>query len=453
MVHAAGASPTRGLGLWDLYFKQLEKYQTGQQQPGQLAPQQQILDGIGFPPNLLLDGNAVTGVGGTDLGSFGGAGTPGSFTAGQMMQTLGMPSVEQMGTQFQMLGELQDMSVDELAQKLDDPGFVRNLSALMRDQRIGPQILNDRGLMDKIGQALIKNAQQNDPNFRAQPGSKLDEAMQNGDMGLFSDPEMAALIAELLNKKKRDQGGGGGGNRGNAGSAGSAGSAGRAPQIGQQGFNPTYAGPPSSAPAHSPAAGPTGTDNSLGQLPRSAGAGMGAANQIQLDVPNISQFDGARVERAGDDACYRACRAIAAAMGVNIPAGTAGNSIQVASSENSVGQVQVNPQGLAEARSYIDQQLAAGRPVVVGVSHKDASYNSDGITDHFVVITGKGVDENGQQYYTYNDPAVGKGNEASGVNQRFYVDAENGNLVHQGSVASGYVKDRHTEMSMVIRSN
>lgn len=445
MVHAAGASPSRAIGLWDLYFRQLEQFPAQSREPGQLSPQQQTLDGLGFPPNLLLDGNGVTGAPGLDRTHFG-AQTGGGIHAGQLMQSLGIQSLEQMGTQHQMLGELREMSVGELAQRLEDPTFARHLSALLSDQRMGPQILADRGLVDKIGQALLQSEIRRDPDFRAQPGSPLASAM-NGDTSILSDPQMAALIAELLNKRRRDEAGGR--RSSNGGAAGHA----RTPRIGQPGFNPTYAGPPASPPAHSPTAGPRGTDNGMGPLPRSADAGRGGANQIQLDVPNISQFDGSRVERAGDAACYRAARAIAATQGVHIPAGTAGNKIQVATSENSVGQVSVDRQGLAEARHYIDSQLQQGRPVVAGVSHKDASYNSDGLTDHFVVITGRGVDANGQTYYTYNDPAVGHGNEADGLNRRFYVDPENGNLIQRGNVAAGRVADRHTEMSMVIRSN
>jgi peptidoglycan hydrolase-like protein with peptidoglycan-binding domain len=166
------------------------------------------------------------------------------------------------------------------------------------------------------------------------------------------------------------------------------------------------------------------------------------------NAPWISQFD-PRVPGAGDTACYRACREMMRAAGVNIPAGT-GNRIQVANGENGVGAVQTTRAQTDQARSYIDQQLAAGKPVTVGVSHKDASYNQDGITDHFVVITGRGTDERGRQYYTYNDPATQ--NASTGRGQRFYVDQSSGNLVHEGSVASGYVVNRHTELSMVIRN-
>jgi len=172
-------------------------------------------------------------------------------------------------------------------------------------------------------------------------------------------------------------------------------------------------------------------------------------NQVQLDVPWFSQFDRANVEGAGDSACYRATRAMARAAGVNIPPGT-GNRIQVATGEDSLGRVQTNRQRTDAARGYIDSQLDAGRPVSVGVSHKNANYNQDGITDHFVLVTGRGVDNQGRQYYTYNDPATT--NRQTGTSNRFYVDPNSGNLVHQGNLASGYVVDRHTEMSMVVRN-
>lgn len=168
---------------------------------------------------------------------------------------------------------------------------------------------------------------------------------------------------------------------------------------------------------------------------------------VQLNVPWYSQFDGAHVPGAGSTACYRAARAMAKAYGVNVPAGT-GNRIQVATGEDRNGRVSVSSSGVQRARSYIDQQLDQGKPVVVGVSHKDANYNQDGITDHFVLVTGRGTDAQGRTFYTYHDPATT--NRDKGTNNRFYVDGNTGNLVHQGSLASGYVRDRHTEMSMVV---
>jgi peptidoglycan hydrolase-like protein with peptidoglycan-binding domain len=176
----------------------------------------------------------------------------------------------------------------------------------------------------------------------------------------------------------------------------------------------------------------------------------GDGRNINLHSQWYSQFDPAHVEGAGNSACYRAVRAMGRASGINVPPGT-GDRIQVATGEDSLGRVQTTPDRTRAARSYIDQQLEAGRPVAVGVSHKQADYNADGITDHFVMITGRGTDAQGRQFYTYNDPATR--NAEAGQNNRFYVDPQSGNLVHEGSLASGYVRDRHTELSMVVRSS
>ncbi len=177
----------------------------------------------------------------------------------------------------------------------------------------------------------------------------------------------------------------------------------------------------------------------VSEIPRSAG---------EVEAPWYSQFDAVHVERAGPVACFRACRAMARAIGVTVPPGTA-NRIQVAMSEDHLGRVVTTRDRTEEARRYIDLELDAGRPVTVGVSHKDTKYNADGITDHFVLVTGRGTDGQGV-YYSYNDPATGFASVGRG--QRFRVDPETGNLVHQGNLAVGLVVARHTELSMVVRN-
>jgi hypothetical protein len=196
-----------------------------------------------------------------------------------------------------------------------------------------------------------------------------------------------------------------------------------------------------------------------GRLPRAKPAGVGApatpapTGPAQVSVPWISPYDGSKVPRAGDSACCRACREMARAAGGN-PGASISNRFQVATGEDSKGRVTVDPGQARRANAYVDAELAAGRPVVVGVSHKGGDApNSDGITDHFVTITGKGVDENGRTYYTYHDPATRHASVGSDQNpaNRLYV-GEDGRLVKQGQSASGYVVDRHFEVSMVIRN-
>jgi hypothetical protein len=73
----------------------------------------------------------------------------------------------------------------------------------------------------------------------------------------------------------------------------------------------------------------------------------------------------------------------------------------------------------AQGRAYIDSQLALEKPAVVGVDHPGGR--------HVVVVTGRGVDQNGT-FYTFNDPgtanpAVGKDTRQQ---NRFYVNGNGG---------------------------
>ncbi|NTX35291.1 LysM peptidoglycan-binding domain-containing protein [Myxococcus sp. CA033] len=170
---------------------------------------------------------------------------------------------------------------------------------------------------------------------------------------------------------------------------------------------------------------------------------------VQTRTPWISQYDASQVERAGDKACFRAATAMARQSGANVTDVT--RRIQVATGEGPNG-ITVDRQAAERGRNYIDQQLAAGKPVVVGVNHKSTANvgNADGITDHFVVITGRGVDQQGRTYYTFNDPATR--NQSRGAdtnpNNRFYVDENTGGLTRPGP-RTGYVVGRQFDVSMI----
>lgn len=281
MVQAiGGASDNRVLeDLWRQLIFEPHQRGTGAtrgeegQLAGQLPPQAlQLLDGVGLTP-AAFDGNTVTGAPGV---SFSPAAAVGGVSATELMQNIRMPSAHQIGQQQRMLSDLHTMSESDLARALDDPAFVRNLSSLMNDPRMGPQILGDRELMTKLTGALLQNAVKNDPSFRAQPGSRLEQVMNgDSDLSVFSDPEMAALIAELLNRK-RNQGGGGGGGRSAQGGAPRA-AASRVPQVAQPGQGASRmatpgAGSPvgtagtSGVPGNVGTAGTSGASNPVGTL-------------------------------------------------------------------------------------------------------------------------------------------------------------------------------------------
>jgi hypothetical protein len=173
-------------------------------------------------------------------------------------------------------------------------------------------------------------------------------------------------------------------------------------------------------------------------------------DRVQTKAPWISQFD-RRVPNAGPTACYRAVATMASQVGVRVPASIS-DRMQVATGEDRYGRVRAPPERIAAARNYIDNQLTQGRPVAVGVSHARANHN-EGITDHFVLVTGKNVDEQGRTYYTFHDPATVNPTKGANPNRnRLYVDPGSGNLVKEGQPAYGYVVDRRYEMSMVVPS-
>ena len=63
----------------------------------------------------------------------------------------------------------------------------------------------------------------------------------------------------------------------------------------------------------------------------------------------------------------------------------------------------------------IDRHLTSGRPIMIGVNHTLSQTINEGATDHFMLITGKGYDEERQQYYyTYTDP--GRSDVVNGCN-------------------------------------
>ncbi|MBM7116429.1 LysM peptidoglycan-binding domain-containing protein [Archangium primigenium] len=178
----------------------------------------------------------------------------------------------------------------------------------------------------------------------------------------------------------------------------------------------------------------------------------GATPAKHVNVPFYSQFEGGHGYEPSNTACFKAATAMAGASGARVlgPA----DRIQVGTSENSKGQLEVNSKKAAEGRAYIDQQLDKGKPVVVGVSHKDSDYNVDGLTDHFVTITGRGVDDKGRTFYTFHDPGTTNASRGKDTNpnNRFYVDAKTGAMTRPGSAATGAVTERRYDVAMVRRN-
>ncbi|MFT7623501.1 MAG: hypothetical protein ACI9WU_002684 [Myxococcota bacterium] len=164
---------------------------------------------------------------------------------------------------------------------------------------------------------------------------------------------------------------------------------------------------------------------------------------VGLDIAFFSQFASGHGYEPGDTACFKAAVAMAAAGGATVLGSN--HRIQVGLEEGSKGELtKIDATQAAEGIRYINEQLDAGRPVVVGVSHKDANYNVDSLTDHFVVITSR-TTADGATTYGFTDPGTSIEANSAGT---FTVDADN-KLVKTGNSASGYVHTRRFEVSMI----
>lgn len=153
---------------------------------------------------------------------------------------------------------------------------------------------------------------------------------------------------------------------------------------------------------------------------------------VKVSVPFFSQYESGHGFTPGDTSCFKACTAMAKGSGATVTG--LDQSIEVATSDDPrSGKVTVDPQKAKEGTDYIDGELKAGRPVIVGVSHpltgddakvkEKVNRNTDHITDHFVVITGRSTDAQGRTYYTFNDPASKTGADTN-PNNRLYLGAD-----------------------------
>jgi len=155
------------------------------------------------------------------------------------------------------------------------------------------------------------------------------------------------------------------------------------------------------------------------------------ARSIDIDVPFYSQRIGGPDFAKGDYQCFYASKSMAehtqteeGQMQVLGP----GSIFKLATEQQAGGTITLDEDQAEAALDYIDAELEAGRPVVVGVNYKDSSYdheNADGITDHFVVIkgrTGKGPGA----VYAFQDPWPLEEEDAQGEFKR----EDDGRLVY-----------------------
>lgn len=156
----------------------------------------------------------------------------------------------------------------------------------------------------------------------------------------------------------------------------------------------------------------------------------GRQPDAHVDVPFMSQWKQPRPS----EACLRTAQLMAEKAGAK----DAGPGKTLWLNPSRVGR-QAPPQ---ELRSYMDGQLNAGKPVIAGVDRPGGrNTNHDRKTDHWVVVTGRGQDEQGRTYYSFHDPGArtASGGSDTHPNNRLYLDESTGQLSRPaGSNVSRY---------------
>ncbi len=129
-----------------------------------------------------------------------------------------------------------------------------------------------------------------------------------------------------------------------------------------------------------------------------------AGASLHVDVDFVSQFDG-RVPgdtqyQSASLKCDNACEYM---MRHNSNA-----SARVVPGQDDSKVTPFHGGGLADSNiKYLEGQLRAGKPVMIGVNHANGTANTgnkNGI-NHYLVATGIGTDEKGRKFISFNDPA------------------------------------------------
>lgn len=124
-----------------------------------------------------------------------------------------------------------------------------------------------------------------------------------------------------------------------------------------------------------------------------------AADGAASNVPFISQFDpqvpGDYPGQGASLKCDNACELMMAKAGTR-----AGASNAMVTEFHGGGQAE-------PAVQYLEQQLKAGHPVMLGVRHPQGSSGASNLNgiNHYVVATGVGIDSGGRKYIKFHDPA------------------------------------------------
>lgn len=136
---------------------------------------------------------------------------------------------------------------------------------------------------------------------------------------------------------------------------------------------------------------------------------------LKDSVKWISQFSQPRPNVA----CARTCVLILKNSKLSPSAGSSTGLFQVAI-ENSKHTAVNATDSFQSGLNYLDKELASGHPVMIGVDHKLGYGFNEGMTDHFIVVVGRGC-ENGKIYYNFYDVGTRHQDKGASEDNKLYV--------------------------------
>lgn len=124
-------------------------------------------------------------------------------------------------------------------------------------------------------------------------------------------------------------------------------------------------------------------------------------------------------------ACWKTCHDILITAGLGDGSGSQDGKFQTALENAKHTQLDINTDEAKKGVAYIDSELKAGRPILVGVDHalnyKGGTLN-EGTTDHFIVIVGKGCDD-GKICYRFYDVGTSHMDKGASEDNKLYLNA------------------------------
>lgn len=161
---------------------------------------------------------------------------------------------------------------------------------------------------------------------------------------------------------------------------------------------------------------PDGFDSSAG----GGGGGRGSAIPRNIVYNDVSRPE-FWVHQAPNE-CYQACLAIMRKYGIAVHDST--KRMLLADQHGKV--LEAHAEG-KEATAYIRSELAAKRPIIVGVDDtlRTNTKNHHRATEHFIVIVSDGVDDEGRYYFRYFDVGSGDRSRGTSLDNRLYLEAGN----------------------------